>query len=71
MSEKLSRKDIRSVFARNHGAASELARNLSVSPVAVSQVLRGRVTSERIMLAAEERALLLLLDEEERSCVKA
>lgn len=65
MSEKLTRKDIQRVFARNHGAAAELARDLGVSPVSISQVLRGRITSERIMSAAEERAALLL-DEEER-----
>lgn len=69
MSEKLSRSEIRRVFARNRGAASELARDLDLSPVTVSLWLRGKITSERIGTAAEERAALLL--EEEEPCVKA
>lgn len=60
---ELSLKDIRRVIARNRGAASELARDLDVSPVAVHRVLRGRLKSESILTAATERAGLLL-DEE-------
>ena len=69
MNEKLSKSEIRRVFARNRGAASELARDLDLSPVTVSLWLRGRMVSERIGTAAEERALLLL--KEGNSCVKA
>lgn len=65
--KKLELKDIRRVIARNRGAASELARDLDVSPVTVYKVLNGLTISERIMIAAEERAMLLLNEElEER-----
>lgn len=64
MMKKLELKDIRRVIARNRGAASELARDLDVSPVTVYKVLNGLTISERIMIAAEERARLLL-DENE------
>lgn len=67
MMKKLELKDIRRVIARNRGAASELARDLDVSPVTVYKVLNGLTISERIMIAAEERAMLLLNEElEER-----
>ena len=64
MMKKLDLKDIRRVIARNRGAASELARDLDVSPVTVYKVLNGLTVSERVMIAAEERAMLLL-DENE------
>ena len=64
MSKKLGLKDIRRVIARNRGAASELARDLDVSPVTIYKVLNGLTISERVMIAAEERARLLL-DENE------
>lgn len=48
---------------------AELARDLDVSPVSVHNWLQGRITSERIAAAAEERARLLI--EEEESCLTA
>lgn len=64
MSKKLGLEDIRRVIARNRGAASELARDLDVSPVTIYKVLNGLTISGRVMIAAEERARLLL-DENE------
>lgn len=48
---------------------AELARDLDVSPVSIHNWLRGRITSERIAIAAEERARLLL-EEESELCLK-
>lgn len=63
MSESLTRSDVRRILSRARGECSRLARDLGVSPATVHLVLKGKTTSERIMVAAEDRARLLL-DEE-------
>lgn len=69
MSKALTRQQIRRILARNRGSMAELARDLDVSPVSIHNWLRGRITSERIAIAAEERARLLL-EEESELCLK-
>lgn len=66
MSKELSRAEIRRVFRRNRGTAADLARELDVSATTVHMWLMGRITSERIASAAEERARLLM--DEEVTC---
>lgn len=57
------------ILSRRRGALSQLARDLGLSRVTVHQVIRGRSQSERVMKAAEERALALL-EEEKTACLK-
>lgn len=56
---ELPRKEIRKIFHANHGAAHKLALELGVSRGTVSQVLRGKTTSKRILEAARRKALEL------------
>lgn len=55
----LPRKEIRKIFHANHGAAHQLALDLGVSRGMVSQVLRGKTTSKRILEAARAKAMEL------------
>ncbi len=59
----LTRKQIKDIFKRNHGAAAALARELEISPVTVTQWMRGKVVSARIAEAAQQRALQLLRED--------
>lgn len=63
----LSRQEIRKVFARTHGAAAKLAVDLGVSRTTVGLVLRGKVTSARVLAAAEAKALELLAARESKA----
>jgi len=47
---------IRRVLIRNRGEIRRLAKQLGVTPTTVSQVLKGRSTSKRILEAAAARA---------------
>jgi predicted transcriptional regulator len=47
---------IRRVFLRNRGEIGRLAKQLGVTPTAVSQILKGRAISKRILEAAAARA---------------
>jgi DNA-binding LacI/PurR family transcriptional regulator len=47
---------IRRVLLRNRGEIRRLAQQLGVTPTTVSQVLRGRAVSKRIVEAAAARA---------------
>ena len=47
---------IRRVLIRNRGEIGRLARQLGVTPTTVSQVLKGRAVSKRILEAAAARA---------------
>jgi DNA-binding LacI/PurR family transcriptional regulator len=47
---------IRRVLIRNRGEIRRLAKQLGVTPTTVSQVLKGRSISKRILEAAAARA---------------
>lgn len=59
----LRRVEVRRIFARHYGASLRLSREIGVSPMSVSQWLRGKFKSRRIEAAATERALELLSTE--------
>lgn len=65
----LRRREIRKVLQRHRGEMIRLAQALSVNRITVSNVLAGRMTSARILNAAEARAheLLELETQEARS----
>jgi len=56
MSQEISLTKIRRVLLRNRGEIGRLARQLGVTPTTVSQVLKGRAVSKRILEAAAARA---------------
>jgi transcriptional regulator with XRE-family HTH domain len=56
MSHEMNLTKIRRVLLRNRGEIGRLAKQLGVTPTTVSQVLRGRAVSKRIMEAAAARA---------------
>lgn len=47
---------IRKLFAQHRGAATQLAAEIGVHKVSVSDALRGRLKSERILAAIRKRA---------------
>lgn len=59
----LTRVQIRTVFDRHRGSRKQIAAALGVSHVSVTNVLKGRGKSARILRAAEQRALELLAEE--------
>lgn len=62
-SPALTRRQIRSIFARHRGAAYQLAASMGISRVTLGTWLRGGMTSQRIQCAATDRALELLAEE--------
>lgn len=56
MNRIVSLTKIRKVLLRHRGEISRLADQLGVTKTTVSQVLKGRAVSERILQAAAERA---------------
>jgi hypothetical protein len=59
----LRMRQVQQIFRRNRGAAAEFARNMDISEVTVSYVLRGYLKSPRLVTAAKERAAELLASE--------
>jgi len=64
--QPLTRKQIRQIFDRHRGAAYKLAEELGKSRNTVSQVLRGKGTSQPILDAARARAAELLASEQQQ-----
>ena len=63
----LTRTQIRSIFRRNYGAANQLASDLGVHRVTISQAVRGvGQYSDKIHDAIRERAGLLATREREK-----
>jgi DNA-binding transcriptional regulator YdaS (Cro superfamily) len=56
MSHEINLAKIRRVLLRNRGEIGRLAKQLGVTPTTVSQVLKGRAVSQRIVEAAAARA---------------
>jgi DNA-binding transcriptional regulator YdaS (Cro superfamily) len=56
MSHEMNLTKIRRVLLRNRGEIGRLAKRLGVTPTTVSQVLKGRAVSQRIVEAAAARA---------------
>ena len=56
MSQEIRLTKIRRVLLRNRGEIGRLAKQLGVTSTTVSQVLRGRAVSKRILEAAAARA---------------
>jgi DNA-binding transcriptional regulator YdaS (Cro superfamily) len=56
MSHEMNLTKIRRVLLRNRGEIGRLAKQLGVTPTTVSQVLKGRAVSKRILEAAAARA---------------
>jgi transcriptional regulator with XRE-family HTH domain len=56
----LTRGQVKRVLKGRRGAAAELARELGISQVSVSSVLKGRTKSARILNAATLKAAQIL-----------
>lgn len=61
--QPLRRTEIREILGRTKGAKIEIARDLGVSPQAVSSWLAGHSKSKRIADAAQSKAVELLASE--------
>ena len=59
----LRRAEVRDIFREHRGAAAAVARELGVTAVSVSHVVRGKLTSPRILAACEAKARELLKQE--------
>jgi uncharacterized protein YggE len=56
----LNRQQIKAAFRRHHGAATQLARDLGITPQNVYDFLNGRGRSKRVEVAAKNRAAELI-----------
>lgn len=58
-SSNLAAPEIHEILKRYRGSMAILARDLGVSQVSLHKCLAGKTTSERIIRAAAERAMIL------------
>lgn len=69
MSEEasLTRVQVREVLRRHRGSILEIAADLGITHVTISQWLKGKTTSRRVAEAATKKALDLLASEKKQA----